>query len=79
MHQVARTADVSGRNRLFGTLFGIALAVGLLPPIYIWVGTQQWSLLGLPFPVLYALGVSTYVTVVCFALYRAEHLSGELD
>jgi hypothetical protein len=78
------TSFIQGLSRrsivaFFGTLYAVALAFALFPPLYLWGSGSRFDVLGIPFAIMYWVIDPLVLGLTLAAFYVVEDIRGELD
>jgi hypothetical protein len=78
------TSFIQGLSRrsivaFFGTLYAVALAFALFPPLYLWGSGSRFDVLGIPFAIMYWVIDALVLGLTLAAFYVVEDIRGELD
>ncbi|GAB7066671.1 hypothetical protein H7J06_11085 [Mycobacterium hodleri] len=78
------TSFIQGLSRrsivaFFGTLYAVALAFALFPPLYLWGSGSRFDILGIPFAIMYWVIDALVLGLTLTAFYVVEDIRGELD
>lgn len=75
----ARTAHSRRRPALFITLILSTTFLSTFPPVFLWANTIEPRWLGLPFAMLWHIGLALLAAVFFAAWYLADSRAGALD
>jgi len=77
--QLIRSASRRSLAAIFGGVYVVALALAIVPPLYMWGSGVRTTVLGVPFSIMYWIFDALLLGLCLWALYAAEDIRGELD